>query len=95
MSAIDSAVRQRQNEGLAMQTLGTNLNLLGGQSQMSNWVNQLRAQAASKANPYASLFSSILGDTANSMSKNGLPWGSSTNTPSSGLALTQSQGFGG
>jgi len=82
MSAIDSAVRQRQNEGLAMQTLGTNLNLLGGQSQMSNWVNQLRAQTAGQSSPWASLFSNILGGTAQSAAKNG--WFAGDNTPQIG-----------
>jgi hypothetical protein len=71
MSAIDSAVRQRQNEGLALNTLGTNLNVLGGESAGTGFVNQLRAQAASQANPWASLFSGILGGAAQGMSKNG------------------------
>jgi hypothetical protein len=79
MSAIDSAVRQRQNEGLAMQTLGTNLNLLGGESGASGFVNQLRAQTAGQQSPWASLFSGILGGVAKGASQNGLPW----NTPSS------------
>lgn len=96
MSAIDAAVRQRQNEGLAMQTLGTNLNLLGGQSAQSGFVNQLRAQAAGQASPWASLFSNILGGTAQSAARNGWfgpqssipapasvnPYGGSTVTPS-------------
>jgi uncharacterized phage infection (PIP) family protein YhgE len=71
MGAVDSAVRQRQNEGLQMQTLGTNLNQLNAQSQMTGFVDQLRAKAASQPNPYASLFSSALGGAANSASKNG------------------------
>jgi hypothetical protein len=71
MSAVDAAVRQRQNEGLAMQTLGTNLNLLGAQSGATGFVNQLRAQAAGQTSPWASLFSNILGGTANSAAKNG------------------------
>ena len=91
MSAIDAAVRQRQNEGLAMQTLGTNLNLLGGQSQMSNWVNQLRAQTAGQSSPWASLFSNILGGTAKTAASNGwfggggnggAPIGAYTSSPS-------------
>ena len=96
MSAIDSAVRQRQNEGLAMQTLGTNLNLLGGQSGMSNWVNQLRARTAGIPNQWGSIFSSILGQGAQAMSKNGwFPGGGGTTPPTNSLALTQSQGYGG
>src|SRR6202453_2435810 len=71
MSAIDSAVRQRQNEGLAMQTLGTNLNLLGANSASTNFVNQLRAQTAGQQSPWGSLFSGILGGVANSAAKNG------------------------
>lgn len=81
LSAIDSAVRQRQNEGLAMGTLGTNLNLLGAESSGTGFVNQLRAQSAGQLNPWGSLFSNILGGTANSMSKNG--WFANT-PPSTG-----------
>jgi len=89
MSAIDSAVRQRQNEGLAMQTLGTNLNLLGGQSQMSNWVNQLRAQTAGQSSNWASLFSNILGQGAQSMAKNGWPAPGTTANNAAGSGATQ------
>jgi hypothetical protein len=81
MSAIDAAVRQRQNEGLAMNTLGTNLNLLGAQSAATGFVNQLRAQAASQPSPWASLFSGILGGTAQGMAKNGWFAGSNTTPP--------------
>jgi hypothetical protein len=85
MSAIDAAVRQRQNEGLAMQTLGTNLNLLGGQSQMSNFVNQLRAQTAGQSSPWASLFSGILGGTAKAGATNG--WFSGPSVDDSGMGF--------
>jgi hypothetical protein len=74
MSAIDSAVRQRQNEGLAMQTLGTNLNLLGGESAGTGFVNQLRAQTAGRQSPWGGLFSDILGGKngiANTSANNG------------------------
>jgi hypothetical protein len=57
---IDAAVRQRQNEGLAMQTLGTNLNTLGAESYTKNFVDQLRAQSAGQANPWVGLFSGML-----------------------------------
>lgn len=57
---IDAAVRQRQNEGLALNTLGTNLNVLGAESYTKNFVDQLRAQAAGQANPWVSLFSNML-----------------------------------
>lgn len=60
MSAIDSAIRQRQNEGLALNTLGTNLNTLGAESYTKNFVDQLRAQAAGQANPWAGMFGNIL-----------------------------------
>jgi hypothetical protein len=57
---IDAAVRQRQNEGLAMNTLGTNLNTLGAESYTKNFVDQLRAQTAGQANPWVGLFSNML-----------------------------------
>jgi len=60
MGAIDAAVRQRQNEGLTMQTLGTNLNTLGAESYTKNFVDRLRSQAAGQANPWAGLFSTML-----------------------------------
>jgi hypothetical protein len=74
MGQIDAAVRQRQNEGLAMNTLGTNLNLLSGQSYATNFVDQLRAQAAGTANPWVSLLSGLLGNGAKAAAMN---WGSS------------------
>jgi hypothetical protein len=59
LGALDSAVRQRQNEGLAMQTLSGSLNQLGAQSYTQNFADQLRAQAAGQANPWVSLFSQM------------------------------------
>lgn len=70
MSAIDSAVRQRQNEGLAMQTLGTNLNTLGAESYTKNFVDQLRSQAAGQASPWVSLFSNMLQKGAGAYAQN-------------------------
>lgn len=70
MAGIDSAIRQRQNEGLGMQTLGTNLNTLGATSYTQNFVDQLRAQAGGTQNPWATLGSNIVGNYANYMSKN-------------------------
>lgn len=67
---IDSAVRQRQNEGLAQQTLGTNLNLLGAESYTKNFVDQLRSQAAGQANPWVGLFSNMLQKGANAYAAN-------------------------
>ena len=72
-----------------MQTLGTNLNLLGGQSQMSNWVNQLRAQTAGQSSPWASLFSNILGGTAQSAAKNGWFAPGTTTNNAAGSGATQ------
>jgi hypothetical protein len=74
---IDAAVRQRQNEGLAMQSLGTNLNTLNTESWGTNFVNSLRAQAAGAQNPWVALGSQILSGAAQGASKN-LPtsWGS-------------------
>lgn len=72
MAATDAAVRQRQGEGLAMQTLGTGLNTIGVESQTKSFVDQLRAQAAGQQNPWVGLFSSMAGNLANYGSKN---WG--------------------
>lgn len=60
VSALDAALRQRQNEGLQMQTLGTNLNTINAASQKQNYVDQLRAQAVSQPNPWVSLFSKVM-----------------------------------
>jgi hypothetical protein len=57
---IDAATRQRQNEALSMNTLGTNLNLLNAQSFGQNFVDQLRAQTAGQANPWVSLGAGLL-----------------------------------
>ena len=70
MGQIDAAVRQRQNEGLQMQTLGTGLNTLNAQSYGQSFVDQLRAQAAGQSNPWISLGASILGAAAQGASKN-------------------------
>lgn len=70
MSAVDSAIRQRQNEGLAMQTLGTNLNTLGAESYTKNFVDQLRSQAAGQSNPWVGLFSNMLQKGASAYAMN-------------------------
>jgi hypothetical protein len=67
---IDAAVRQRQNEGLAMQTAGANLNTLGAESYTKNFVDQLRAQTAGQANPWVGLFSSMLQKGAGAYAQN-------------------------
>ncbi len=70
LSAVDSAVRQRQNEGLAMQTLGSNLQGLNLQSQTQNFVDQLRSQAKGQANPWVSLFGGLAKNGANAYAMN-------------------------
>ena len=70
-SALDSAIRQRQNEGLQMQTLGANLNNINAQSMAQGFVDQLRAKAAGTVNPWVSMFTQGLGGLAGGMSKNG------------------------
>jgi hypothetical protein len=70
MGDIDSATRMRENEGLGMNTLGTNLNLLGAQSYTQNFVDQLRAQAGGQQSPWLSLLGSSLGGASNTLSKN-------------------------
>ncbi len=71
LSAVDSAVRQRQNEGIAMSTLGSNLQGLNLQSQTQNFVDQLRAQTAGQANPWVSLFGKVAVNGANAYAMNG------------------------
>ena len=75
MGGIDAATRQRQNEGLAMNTAGANLNLLGAQSYTQNFADQLRAQAAGQQSPWLSLLSGVLQGVGNTMSKNAAPAG--------------------
>lgn len=69
LGAMDAAVRQRQNEALAQNTLGTNLNLLGANSQSRGFVDQLRAQTAGQANPWVGLFSNMLQKGASAYSQ--------------------------
>jgi hypothetical protein len=75
---IDSAVRQRQNEGLALSTLGTNLNTLGAESYTKNFVDQLRAQTAGQANPWVGLFSNMLQNGAKAYASD---YGTPSKTP--------------
>lgn len=86
MGSIDSAVRQRQNEGLGMQTVGTGLNGLNAQSYQQNFVDQLRAQAGGQTNPYASLFGNLL----TTFGKNS----GSLFTPSAASSAAQYDGYG-
>lgn len=70
MGNIDAATRMRQNEGLDMSTLGSNLSLLGAQSYTNNFVNQLRSQVSGQTNPWLSMLSGVLSGAGNTMSKN-------------------------
>lgn len=70
MGQIDAAVRQRQNEALGDQTLGTTLNTLNAKSYGQSFVDQLRAQAAGQTNPWISLGAGLLGTVASGLSKN-------------------------
>lgn len=70
MGAIDAATRMRTNEGLAMGTLGTQLNSLQGQSYGQNFVDQLRAQVAGQGNPWLSLASGLVSNAAKAYSIN-------------------------
>jgi hypothetical protein len=69
-SAIDSAVRQRQNESLAQQTLGAGLNGLGIQSQAQSFVDQLRAKQAGQSNPWVNLAAGMVGGGAKAYAQN-------------------------
>lgn len=70
MGNLDAATRQRQNEALGMQTLGTNFNTLGAQSYSTNFVDQLRAQAAGQANPWVALMGNLLKNGASAYAMN-------------------------
>jgi hypothetical protein len=93
LGQIDAATRQRQNEGLAMQSLGTNLNLLNTESWGTNFVNALRAQAAGTQNPWVALGSQILGGASQGASKN-LPtsWGTASPTGSGNIQGSDENG---
>ena len=86
MGDLDAAVRQRQNEGLEMSTLNTNLHPLGAQSDAQNFVDQLRSSVAGRPNPMLSLFAGLGSNTANFLSKNPQFFGSSNILASSSLA---------
>jgi len=79
MSALDSAINMRKNEGLQMQTLSGNLNQLNQQAYQQAFVDQLREKAAAQTNPWVSMFTGGLGLAANGMSKNG--WFSPSSVP--------------
>lgn len=70
MGGIDAATRMRQNEGLDMQSLATNLNMINNKSYGTNFVDQLRSQVAGRTNPWVSLASGALGGLANTYAMN-------------------------
>jgi hypothetical protein len=70
MGDLDAAVRERQNEGLDMQTLNTNLNTQGAQSYSQNFVDQLRAQTQGQTSPWAGLVSGLFGNAGQTLAKN-------------------------
>jgi len=93
MGQIDAATRQRQNEGLAMQGLGTNLNLLGAQSYTQAFVDKLRSATAGVQSPWLNLLAGAAGNEASTISKNagGAP-SSGTSIPSDALVGNGSVG---
>ncbi|MGH8142197.1 MAG: hypothetical protein ACREU2_06745 [Steroidobacteraceae bacterium] len=70
LGSMDAAVRQRQLEGLGMQSLQTELDTLGAQSYAQNFVDSLRANAAGAQNPWLALASSTLGKGAQTAATN-------------------------
>lgn len=91
MGAIDAPVRQRQNEELGMQTLGTGLNDLNARSYGSSFVDQLRSQLAGQTNPWVGLASSLVGGAANAYSMNHAP---KVPNPATGKTLSSTMGTG-
>jgi hypothetical protein len=71
MSAVDTAINQRKNEGLQMGTLSANLNQLNQQAYGQTFVDQLRAKTAAQPNPWVDMFTKGLGAASGGMSKNG------------------------
>jgi hypothetical protein len=92
LSNMDAAVQQRQEEGLGMEGLQTNLDTLNAQSYADNFVNNLRAQAASAQNPWLGLATTMLGRGAQATATN---WGSggspSGNPAASDYTIAQQQ----
>lgn len=90
LSKIDAAVRQRQNEGQAMNTLSTNLSTIGAESWARNFVNQLRAQAAGVANPWVALGAGMI----NAGAKNYYPSGKTPTNPYAKVSAGGYDAFG-
>jgi hypothetical protein len=79
--ATDAAVRQRQNEGLGMGDLATQLSGINQKSYGQAFVDQLRAQAAGTQNPWVTAGASALQNGASTYAKNspyGPAWGNGT-----------------
>lgn len=87
-SAVDAAIRQRQNEGLQMQTLGTNLNGLNQQAYSQAFVDQLRAQAAQVQSPWVNIFSKGVGALGSAGAANGWFAGANPNADPTSTAVT-------
>ena len=64
------AIKQRQNEGLDMSTLGTDLGLIGAKSGNDMFVNKLRTAVVGQTNPYIGMGSSVLGAGAKGLASN-------------------------
>ena len=73
MGQMTGAVQQRQGEGLAMNTLGTDLGLVGAQSGNDMFVNNLRTAVAGQTNPYETLTSGLLGAASKGLASNMTP----------------------
>jgi len=85
---MDAAVRQRQQEGLGMQTLQGGLDTLNAASFAQNFVDGLRAQAAGQPNPYVAMGALAGARLANAMSQNA---GTPTNNAQVGAAVQNAQ----
>jgi hypothetical protein len=86
MSALDSAITQRQNEGLANQTLATTLNGINQQSYRQNFVDQMRAKIAGTPNPWVGLVGKGLEAVGGGMAQNGWFSGTPDATSATGQA---------
>ena len=93
MGDLDAAVRQRQNEGLDMQTLNTNLNTLGAQSYSQNFVDQLRAQTAGQTNPWVGLASSLFSGAGKTLAMNPSLLGGGAVNPYSDASIAAQSGL--
>jgi hypothetical protein len=81
MATMSAAVRQRQQEGLAMGTLQTGLGNTGQQSGADSFITQLRTAQASQPNPWISLASGLGNTAAKGYAMNAGGGGASSLTP--------------